>query len=57
MDMLQEVFDDRIISGKMWPPRSPDLSLSVNFLWGFLKDNAKGPTNLTSPSGRSGKKY
>jgi hypothetical protein len=31
---LQEVFDDRIISTRLWPPRSPDLSVCDFYLWG-----------------------
>ncbi|KAJ4434753.1 hypothetical protein ANN_23322 [Periplaneta americana] len=31
-------FDDRIISRNLWPPRSPDLTTSDFFLWGYLKD-------------------
>jgi len=30
-------FEDRIISKKFWPPRSPDLTPTDVFLWGLLK--------------------
>ena len=33
-----EIFlKDRIISKKLWPPRSPDLTPADFFLWGLLK--------------------
>jgi hypothetical protein len=35
---LRKVFDDRIISGGLWPPRSPDLTLCDFCLCGSLKD-------------------
>jgi hypothetical protein len=35
--MLKQFFDDRIISKKLWPPRSPDLTAPDYFLWGYLK--------------------
>jgi hypothetical protein len=37
INVLTEVFEDRLISYKLWPARSPDLSYS--YLWGNLKDN------------------
>ena len=30
-------FGDRVISKGLWPPRSPDLTPSDYFLWGYLK--------------------
>jgi hypothetical protein len=39
MSALQEVFDDRIITTRLWPPRSPDLSVCDFYLWGSLKGN------------------
>ncbi|KAJ3663138.1 hypothetical protein Zmor_007447 [Zophobas morio] len=36
---LQEVYDDRIISQGLWPPRSPDLTAPDFFLCGHLKNN------------------
>jgi hypothetical protein len=37
MEMLKQFFDDRIISQKIWPPRSPDPTPPDYFLWGYLK--------------------
>jgi len=37
MTEIESFFDDRIISKALWPPRSPDLSLSNFFLWGAFK--------------------
>jgi hypothetical protein len=37
MVTIQEVFEERIISRRLWPPRSPDLSISNFYLWGNLK--------------------
>jgi hypothetical protein len=37
MVAIWEVFEDRIISRGLWPPRSPDLSFCVFYLWGNLK--------------------
>jgi hypothetical protein len=37
MSALQEVFDDRIVSTGLWPPRSPDLGVCDFYLWGDLK--------------------
>jgi hypothetical protein len=34
---LQEVFDDKIISTGLWPPRSPDISVCEFYLWRNLK--------------------
>jgi hypothetical protein len=38
MAYLESVFTGRIISKRLWPPRSPDLSPPDFFLWGNLKD-------------------
>ena len=38
LDLIASVFDDRIISRNLWPPRSPDLTTPDFFLWGHLKD-------------------
>jgi hypothetical protein len=35
---LESVFPGRLISKRLWPPRSPDLSPPDFFLWGHLKD-------------------
>jgi hypothetical protein len=37
MEMFKQFFDDRIISKNLWPPRSPDITPSDYFLWGYLK--------------------
>jgi hypothetical protein len=37
MVAIREVFEDRIISRGLWPPRSPDLSFCDFYLWGNLK--------------------
>jgi hypothetical protein len=42
---LQEVFDDRIISTGLWPPRSPDPSVCDFYLWG----NLKGEVYMNTP--------
>jgi hypothetical protein len=38
MVAIQEVFEDRIISRGLWPPRFPDLSLLRIYLWRNLKE-------------------
>jgi hypothetical protein len=38
MAYLESVFPGRLISNRLWPPRSPDLSPTYFFLWGHLKD-------------------
>jgi hypothetical protein len=38
MQVLSDVFGDRIISGGIWPARSPDLNPCDFFFWGGLKD-------------------
>jgi hypothetical protein len=37
MVIIREVFEDRIISRGLWPPRSSDLSFCNFYLWGNLK--------------------
>jgi len=39
MRFLSDVFDDRIISKGIWPPRSPDLSPPDFYVWGAAKAN------------------
>jgi hypothetical protein len=39
MALLDDVFDDRIISKTIWPPRSPDLSPPDYFLCGAMKSS------------------
>ena len=34
---IQSFFGDSVISKGLWPPRSPDLTPSDYFLWGYLK--------------------
>jgi len=36
-EKLKDFFKDRIISKKLWPSRSPDLTPVDFFLWGLLK--------------------
>jgi hypothetical protein len=38
MAYLESVFPGRLISKRLWRPRSPDLSSPDFFLWGHLKD-------------------
>ena len=35
---LKIFFGHRFISKNLWPPQSPDLTISDYFLWGYLKD-------------------
>jgi len=37
--LLDAVVADRIISKTIWPPRSPDLSPPIFFLWGVMKNS------------------
>jgi hypothetical protein len=37
MDAIHKVFDDRIISKGLWPPRSPNLTQCDFYLWENLK--------------------
>jgi hypothetical protein len=37
LETLREVFDDRVISRGLWPPRSPGLTPCDVYLWGSLK--------------------
>jgi hypothetical protein len=39
MELLDDVFADRIISKTIWPPRSPDLSPPDSFLWVAMKNS------------------
>jgi hypothetical protein len=38
MAYLESVFPGRLISKRLWPPRSSDISPPDFFLWGHLKD-------------------
>jgi hypothetical protein len=37
LSSLQEAFNDSINSTRLWPPRSPDLSVCDFYLWGNLR--------------------
>jgi hypothetical protein len=37
MEMIKQLFDDRITSKNLWPPWSPDLTPPDYFLWGYMK--------------------
>jgi hypothetical protein len=37
MAYFESVFPGRLITNRLWPPRSPDLSPPDFFLWGHLK--------------------
>jgi hypothetical protein len=39
MQVLSDVFSDRIISGGIWPAHSPDLDPCDFFFWSYLKEN------------------
>jgi inhibitor of nuclear factor kappa-B kinase subunit alpha len=38
INILNKVFEDRLISRRLWPARSPDLNPCDFYLWGNLKD-------------------
>jgi inhibitor of nuclear factor kappa-B kinase subunit alpha len=38
INVLNEVFENRVISRGLWPARSPDLNPCDFYLWGNLKD-------------------
>jgi hypothetical protein len=38
INVLNEVFEDRLISRRLRPARSPDLNACDFYLWGNLKD-------------------
>jgi hypothetical protein len=38
INVLNEVFEDRLISRGLWPARSPDLNPCYFYLWRNLKD-------------------
>jgi inhibitor of nuclear factor kappa-B kinase subunit alpha len=38
INVLNEVFEDRLTSRGLWPARSPDLNPYDFYLWGNLKD-------------------
>jgi hypothetical protein len=40
INILNEVFEDRLISCRFWPARSPNLNLCDLNLWGNIKDKA-----------------
>jgi hypothetical protein len=38
MEILHEIFGEKLISKGLWPPRSPDLTSQDFLLWSYLKD-------------------
>jgi hypothetical protein len=38
INVLNEVFENRLISRRLWPARCPDLNPCDFYLWGNLKD-------------------
>jgi hypothetical protein len=38
INVLNEIFEDRLISHRLWPARSPDLNPYDLYLWGNLKN-------------------
>jgi inhibitor of nuclear factor kappa-B kinase subunit alpha len=38
INVLNEVFENRLVSRGLWPARSPDLNPCDFYLWGNLKD-------------------
>lgn len=38
LQLIEEIFEDRVISKGLWPPRSPDLTVCDFYLWGNLKN-------------------
>ncbi len=38
MEFLCKFFNDRLVSIRLWPPRSPKLTPLFFFLWGYLKN-------------------
>jgi hypothetical protein len=38
INVLNKVSEDRLISRRLWPARSPDLNACDFYLWGNLKD-------------------
>jgi hypothetical protein len=48
INVLNEVFEDRLMSPGLWPARSPDLNSCDFYLWGNLKDkvHANNPHTL-----------
>ena len=37
LELIREIFEDRVISVGVWPSRSPDLTVCDFNLWGYLK--------------------
>jgi transposase len=48
LNYLEELFQGRVISKGLWPPRSPDFNPCDYFLWGAIKENifAKKPQTI-----------
>ena len=38
LELIREIFEDRVTSLGMWPPWSPDLTVCDFHLWGYLKN-------------------
>ena len=36
LELIREIFEDRVISVGTWPSRSSDLTVSDSHLWGYL---------------------
>ena len=49
-EVLEEVFNTRLISKPKWPARSPDMTPPDFFLWGMLKGRVyeKNPSDLSA---------
>ena len=47
MREIESLYQERIISKNVWPPRSPDLTHADFFLWGRLKDKVYKNTPRT----------
>lgn len=43
-ELIESFFPNIVISERLWPPRSPDLTSPEFFLWGFLKDSVYANT-------------
>jgi hypothetical protein len=45
MNEIDQVFGDRVVGRRFWPPRSPELNPCYSYLWGKLKDSVNNPPN------------
>jgi hypothetical protein len=39
INVLNEVFQEILLSGRLWPARSPDLNVCDFYLWGKLRQS------------------